>query len=254
MSLRATLWALDDAPVDDPTQVLLLIAMADWANDEGRGIWPSMARIAARARVSERTAQRHLKLLCEAGVIARDPELNDPRYTAIHPRYRPSAWKLNLHVSRGDNLSTLPLRGYTGGTSGVTPASPNPSPNPTQAEPTVQRTSDQGLTVHDGGQKTSRPRLGEAERKAAEAVLKPWWERQEPRPLGNYVVARKAVAQAIAAGHAVQALQKALDHAHGGGFIITEGTLQRALVAPHPAGKGRRQPTEDAGGYDVSRY
>ena len=36
MSLRATLWALDDAPTDDPYEALVLIALADHADDDGR--------------------------------------------------------------------------------------------------------------------------------------------------------------------------------------------------------------------------
>ncbi len=72
MSLKATLWALDTAPVTNPTSVLVLIALADEADDDGTGGHPSLRRIAQRARVSVNTAKSHIRLLEEDGVISVD--------------------------------------------------------------------------------------------------------------------------------------------------------------------------------------
>ena len=63
--LLTAIW--NDAPVEG-TQLLLLLALADQANDEGV-CWPSIRKIAKRCRVSERTAQRMLKSLEGEGLI-----------------------------------------------------------------------------------------------------------------------------------------------------------------------------------------
>lgn len=59
----AAAWKLD-MPA---TKKLALLALADWANDEGGSLYPSIAAIAARCSVSERTVQRILRDLAEDG-------------------------------------------------------------------------------------------------------------------------------------------------------------------------------------------
>jgi DNA-binding transcriptional ArsR family regulator len=69
MSLRATLWALDEAPVDNPTALAVLLALADDADETGGSCYPGLRRVAARARVSVNTARSHIAKLEAAGVI-----------------------------------------------------------------------------------------------------------------------------------------------------------------------------------------
>lgn len=59
----AAAWKLD-MPA---TKKLALLALADWANDGGGSLYPSIAAIAARCSVSERTVQRILRDLAEDG-------------------------------------------------------------------------------------------------------------------------------------------------------------------------------------------
>lgn len=63
LALMAAAWRLD-MPA---TKKLALLALADWANDEGGSLYPSIAAIAARCSVSERTVQRILRDLAEDG-------------------------------------------------------------------------------------------------------------------------------------------------------------------------------------------
>lgn len=48
---------------------LVLIALADYANDDGTGVFPSMPKIAAKANCDERTVERALTDLVELGEI-----------------------------------------------------------------------------------------------------------------------------------------------------------------------------------------
>jgi hypothetical protein len=53
-----------------PAPKLVLLALADWANDEGSQCFPSIARIAERASISSRQAQRHMRALESDGWIS----------------------------------------------------------------------------------------------------------------------------------------------------------------------------------------
>jgi hypothetical protein len=135
MSLRAILWALNEAPVDDPTDALILVAYADNAHEDGTGSWPSMSTVAGRARCSVRTVQRRLPALVAAGVL----RPGDQRLVEhLDKRYRPTVYDLVLTATRGDILSgstaaeVTPESGSGDTTSGggVTPPSYEPSRTP----------------------------------------------------------------------------------------------------------------------------
>lgn len=61
-------WA--DGP-EDHAGLLVLLAMADIAGDDGK-LWPSVATIAAKARMSERNARRVIRILEEDGWLETD--------------------------------------------------------------------------------------------------------------------------------------------------------------------------------------
>lgn len=62
-------WVIDHADVSGPDFNTLLI-LADFANDDGH-CWPSVPRIAARARISERSVKRSISDLAERGFLER---------------------------------------------------------------------------------------------------------------------------------------------------------------------------------------
>lgn len=134
MSVRATLWVLDEAPVSDMRHFAVLVALADNASDTGRGCWPAVRTIARRARCSERTVHRILRELETLGVIRRGDQV---LVAGIPINRRPVVYDLNM-PARGDNLTPLPLsgvspgvsRGVTGGSPGVTRLADKPSLNP----------------------------------------------------------------------------------------------------------------------------
>jgi hypothetical protein len=151
MSLKAMVWALDTAHVDDPGQLLVLIALAERADDQGRNAWPGKAWLAERARCSTRTVQRHLQALRARALI----EEGDQRLVDhIRPDRRPTVY--DLVMTRGDNASpredcgkpihegtpTSPRdteRGDIDDTNGETTVSPKPSLLPTEETATATR-------------------------------------------------------------------------------------------------------------------
>lgn len=68
MSLKVMTMCFD-AQLKTPTRFAVAIALADHADDDGASIYPSIARIAEKAKVSRRTAQYTLRKLEEEGLI-----------------------------------------------------------------------------------------------------------------------------------------------------------------------------------------
>ena len=51
------------------SEMLVMLALADWCNDEGGSLHPSMRAVAEKVRVSEKQARRIVRGLEEAGYI-----------------------------------------------------------------------------------------------------------------------------------------------------------------------------------------
>lgn len=115
MSLKAMVWALNDAPANTSGELLVLISLAERANEDGTAAWPSHAWLANRARCSISTVQRRLRDLESAGLITR----GDQRLTAHLPGdRRPVVWDLEMHGTTGQD--DRPVRGNTHDRSPVT--------------------------------------------------------------------------------------------------------------------------------------
>lgn len=56
-------------PLGSCNRKLLALRLADFADDEGRGIWPTVARLATETELSERTVQRTLKEFVDEGLL-----------------------------------------------------------------------------------------------------------------------------------------------------------------------------------------
>lgn len=69
MSIRYVATVLDKLPDLSATDTLVLIALADYASDDTRQCWPSVATIARRARLTRRAVQKRLRSLEERGLI-----------------------------------------------------------------------------------------------------------------------------------------------------------------------------------------
>ncbi|GMV60111.1 MAG: hypothetical protein AMXMBFR72_32040 [Betaproteobacteria bacterium] len=72
MSVRATRAVLDGAYPRGGTHLVVLLVLADHADDAGANIWPSVGRVARVARCSARQVRRILRDLEADGVIEPD--------------------------------------------------------------------------------------------------------------------------------------------------------------------------------------
>ena len=68
MSIKVTSWVWESADCE-ASDLLILLAMADFADDHGGNIFPSVATLAAKSRKSERAVQYSLRRLESRGLI-----------------------------------------------------------------------------------------------------------------------------------------------------------------------------------------
>jgi hypothetical protein len=70
MSIRVMTSVWDDPYTQTHSELLVLLALADWANDDGY-CWPTISALAAKSRLSERAVQQILGRLTATGRIER---------------------------------------------------------------------------------------------------------------------------------------------------------------------------------------
>ncbi len=75
MSIRAMVWALD-TPVGDHLAKLVLIALADNADDEKFQCWPSVTHLARRCEIGRSTVYRSIVHLTRLGLIHHEKRRN----------------------------------------------------------------------------------------------------------------------------------------------------------------------------------
>ena len=100
MSLKAIIWVMEDAPVENHGELAVLYALADRANDDGTAAYPSQEWVSYRARCTDRTVRNHLKNLEGREVIRR----GDQSLVSHFPvNRRPIVWDLNYRAVRPEN-------------------------------------------------------------------------------------------------------------------------------------------------------
>jgi hypothetical protein len=164
MSVKVSSWVWHEAPVTDRSELLVLLALADHASDDGGSAYPSVNTLAAKARLSRRAVFDALARLKASGLIV--PDGTGPRGTVA---YRVCMGVQSLHhpvhrLHGADAASVRPATpgGADSGTQGVRQAAPEPSFEPSD-EPSFS--SGARVDAHEGGGQGQTP--SEEERMAA---------------------------------------------------------------------------------------
>lgn len=97
---------------------MVLLVIADHANDEGTEAWPSQATIAKKASVSIRTVQRAVNNLCKEGYLRMEKHKGGSA-TCREDR-RPHRYTIRILKLRGDKETTRKVRGDFEDTNGAT--------------------------------------------------------------------------------------------------------------------------------------
>lgn len=125
-------WVWDNAPTSKPSELLTLLVLADHANDDGTGCWPSVRTIKRRIRASERTVQYALRDLEAKGIIRKG---NQDRTAHHRPDQRPTVYDIvippgaDIAPGKGNGVQSTTSRGAELGGYGVQRVAPEPSLN-----------------------------------------------------------------------------------------------------------------------------
>jgi helix-turn-helix protein len=143
--------------------LLVLLALGDWANDEGQ-CWPSIKKLAAKCRMGERNTQNALNRLEKDGAIIRrinrgrghanDYQINlqyfhlfEPEKGETHCTFSSSEKVQNSTLSldaKGEKsgakkVKSLDVKGEKSGAEKVKPIAPHPSCRTVMHEPSLQQ-------------------------------------------------------------------------------------------------------------------
>lgn len=109
---------------------MVLLVIADHADDQGGNAWPSISTIARKASVSDRQAQRLVQSLVKSGLVVVEGQAGGTR--EMRDDRRPNRYTLTI-----DGVTPMSpggvVRGDIGDAHGVTPMSPKPSLEPSNS-------------------------------------------------------------------------------------------------------------------------
>lgn len=108
MSIRVMTAVWDHAAVEGGT-LLVLLAMADWANDDGTGVYPKQETLARKARLKDRQVRNCLAELEELGYIERDGKHGHVVKWRVEIDPANIAARQPIAGSSGNGLPTEPL-------------------------------------------------------------------------------------------------------------------------------------------------
>lgn len=144
MSVRASAWVWEHSTVEHRGDLLVLLALADHAHDDGSAAYPSVETLARKARLSRRGTFEALKRLKRIGAIS--PEGHGPRGTV--------SYRINM-VQPMHGAATAPVQpGAAGGavtsTQGVNPTAPEPPIEPSDRNRPPARAGARGTGTPSG--------------------------------------------------------------------------------------------------------
>lgn len=112
MSWQCTSWALREAPAPTATARLVLIALADRCQPDGRSAWPTVDTLMLEAHTSESSVKRALKALEETDASRRATRSLaqwDEHGNYVPDPYRSVVWECCMNVTL-EHVSEKPGR------------------------------------------------------------------------------------------------------------------------------------------------
>jgi hypothetical protein len=156
VSVRVMSWVWEHSQ-SGPTQRLVLLAIADCANDSGAEAYPSMSKLRMKTGLSERAIQGALKNLSELGELV--------VYLNAGPKGC-NRYRITMPTPAGD----APPQEMRGAGDAAPPHDVHPSPAGNAGDPPQQMHPNHPSTIKEPSVKTSRPQSEPPKRPDVEEI------------------------------------------------------------------------------------
>jgi len=211
MSVEATTWVWKHSATRGNNR-LVLLAIADWADDDGGNAWPSVRKLAEKCLLSESTVHRIIRELSEAGQL--EVERHQGGGVDLGPHHRPNRYRVVMtggsggmardpleagttacQIDTGSQIDTGPrlTPGVTGDTTPVSPLTPplvSPlTPNPSLSTSVNRQTLSPSAVPADGAPVVGVPSGQEPDAATPVAVAAPSTPRRPRSRRSTRVVA-----------------------------------------------------------------
>lgn len=147
MSVRCFTWVLEHSPVTRPSELLVLLVLAEHAHDDGSQARPSVETIAWKARLNRRAVQGALRRLERSGAVERTS-------VSRGGRGRPSTYRVLMNRARPARLTAV-NRAPDARLDAVNRASDDPKPR-TAVHPNQKRTNNKAAASARDAAKAER--------------------------------------------------------------------------------------------------
>jgi hypothetical protein len=241
---------------------LVLLAIADHCDHDGRNAYPRMAGLAQKTGLSERTVRRSIRALEALGELV--VEMNTGGNGQARPDHRPNAFQVVLpHDTAGGHIdpprtadggSDCPPVTYSrgvrlAGTGGqIVPPTGGHIDPPNKEEPSLRRTVlEPSLGPAAPPPAAAPPKRGAAKAAraiVARALVTEWWEERQAAgnpPAQRFVAVLGVVDGVLANGVDAEAVGWALRNAP----TVSGGAIQMALSRRNGTGYGQSPSTTD---------
>jgi hypothetical protein len=237
MSIRIMTDVWDGPSVGSATVRLVLLALADQANDDGV-CWPFMATIASRADCGLSTARKACAELEKQGLLARQLQKASDGKNNDRSIYRLNVDRLaDLATSarserRAAKIERTPPLKTSGGA--AQPERDNPQGNPKEEPKDPAAPASEAL--FEVGKPEQGPAKEPTENQRANALAGHYYERLGK--MGNVPAFAKIIRMGLRAGYRDDQIQKALDYIAENRWTLTAERLRNTLEGgPRPASR-----------------
>lgn len=161
-----------------PSKKIVLLALADFANDDGKNIFPSVSTIAKKSSLSDRSVQSIISNFLQSGIllVTKNPWGGAPGKTR-HLQIDLNALENLMRLSRDENFEPVSDTGADGCCEGVkteAKTGETPAPKPSNIHHKTSTTTDDHPESSCGGETVDfdwPAQLDPDEREAIQAVL-----------------------------------------------------------------------------------
>jgi hypothetical protein len=191
-----------------PTTRLVALVLSLHMNERGGSCWPSQVTLSAESGLSVRAIREHLNVLEDGGWLS--VELDAKGFEKRGGgRKKTTHWVANVPVNPAPETGNeVPGNEQTRHMTTENPAYDDTNPAPPAGE--VFRDHQEGAISLPA--EPAQPPAKVDPTAAAKAVLNPWWENPDRRPMvSKYIAILKLVQAALEGGYSPEAITSALD-------------------------------------------